>query len=71
MQIGFIGLGIMGGHMARHVAGKHSLIVFDVDGAKIESLTHAVPANANGTGARGAVIDTSTTEPTVTKRVSA
>ena len=113
MQIGFIGLGIMGGHMARHVAGKHSLIVFDVDAAKIESLTHAVPANADGTGARGAesvaelgaecdlvllslpsseivervvtgdgglllamreggaVIDTSTTEPTVTKRVSA
>ena len=110
MKIGFVGLGIMGGHMARHLAAKHEIVVFDVDSAKIDAVTDA-PESADGT--RGAasvaelggscdlvlmslpssaiveavatgdgglagsmaggslVVDTSTTEPTVTARVAA
>lgn len=120
MRIGFIGLGIMGGHMARHLAGRYGLTVFDVDAAKIAKLEAAVPAGGpapSGTGPStgasgaasvaavgaacdlvllslpsseivesvvtgdggllahmdpgGAVIDTSTTEPTVSMRIAA
>jgi 2-hydroxy-3-oxopropionate reductase len=105
MQVGFIGLGIMGGHMARHLAGRYELTVFDVDAAKIAALEAAGArgaASVTDVGAAcdlvllslpsseivervvtgdggllssmrsgGAVIDTSTTEPTVTKRVAA
>lgn len=120
MKVGFIGLGIMGGHMARHLAGRYGLTVYDVDAAKIAKLEAAVPAghrarsgagSTNGArgaasvaavgatcdlvflslpssdivesvvtgegglmssmGSGGAVIDTSTTEPTVTKRIAA
>jgi len=110
MKIGFVGLGIMGGHMARHLAAKHEIVVFDVDSAKIDAVTDAkestdgtrgaasvaelggscdlvlmslpssaiVEAVATGDGglagsmAGGSlVVDTSTTEPTVTARVAA
>ncbi len=120
MKVGFIGLGVMGGHMARHLAGRYDLTVFDVDSAKIATLETAGPPGDGtlsgtepSTGARGAasvaavgaacdlvllslpsseivervvagdgglllhmdpggaVIDTSTTEPTVTKRIAA
>ena len=120
MKIGFIGLGIMGGPMAGHLAGRYGLTVFDVDAAKVAKLEAAVPAGGgarSGTGpspgargaasvaavgaacdlvllslpssevvesvvtgdgglqssmdAGGAVIDMSTTEPTVTKRIAA
>lgn len=103
MKLGFIGLGIMGGHMAGHLAKQHELFVFDIDPAKTSSIqgaagvasVAAVAKNAdvvllslpssqivesvilgeNGLAATlskgAAVIDTSTTEPTVTLRISA
>ena len=120
MKVGFIGLGIMGGHMARHLAGRYDVTAFDVDGAKVARLEAAgaggAPARAGAgaaPGARGApsvadvgaacdvvllslptsevvervvvgddgllaampaggaVIDTSTTEPTVSQRIAA
>jgi 2-hydroxy-3-oxopropionate reductase len=119
MRVGFIGLGIMGGPMAGHLARRYDLTVFDVDAARVAKLEAAAPsgggANAEtgpSTGARGAasvaavgaacdlvllslpssevvervvtgdgglhshmhaggaVIDMSTTEPTVTKRIA-
>ncbi len=120
VKVGFIGLGVMGGHMARHLAGRYGVTVFDVDAAKIATLEAAVPAGDGAssgtrppTGARGAasvaavgaacelvllslpsseivervvtgdgglvshmasggaVIDMSTTEPLVSKRIAA
>ena len=120
VKVGFIGLGVMGGHMARHLAGRYELTVFDVDAAKMGALEAAVAAEARGSsttvpssGARcvasvaavgaacelvllslpsseiveavvtgegglrehmpsgGAVIDTSTTDPLVSKRIAA
>ncbi len=35
VRIGFIGLGVMGGHMARHLSDKYDLTVYDVDAAKV------------------------------------
>ena len=110
MKIGFVGLGIMGGHMARHLAAKHEIVVFDVDSAKIDAVTDAKESTAGTRGAASVaelggscdlvlmslpsstiveavatgdgglagsmaggslVVDTSTTEPTVTARVAA
>ncbi len=110
MKIGFVGLGIMGGHMARHLAAKHEIVVFDVDGAKIDAVTGASDSTAGTRGAASIaelgeacdvvlmslptsaiveavaigdgglagsmaggslVVDTSTTEPTVTARLAA
>ncbi|MFW5745642.1 MAG: NAD(P)-dependent oxidoreductase [Spirochaetota bacterium] len=110
MKIGFIGLGIMGGHMARHLAAQHEIVVFDVDGAKIDAVAGAPDSTAGTRGAASIaelgeecdlvllslpssaiveavaigdgglagsmvggslVVDTSTTEPTVTARVAA
>lgn len=34
MKIGFIGLGVMGGHIAGHLRGSNELSVFDVDSSK-------------------------------------
>ncbi len=42
MRLGFIGLGVMGGHMARHLSGEHGLIVFDVDRAKVDAVAAAM-----------------------------
>jgi 2-hydroxy-3-oxopropionate reductase len=110
MKIGFVGLGIMGGHMARHLAAKHEIVVFDVDPAKIAAVVAAKESTDGTRGAGGVaelgeacdlvllslptsaiveavitgdgglagsmvggslVVDTSTTEPTVTARVAA
>ena len=40
-KLGFIGLGVMGGHMARHLNKAFDLIVFDIDPAKIETVENA------------------------------
>lgn len=110
MKIGFAGLGIMGGHMARHLAANHEIVVFDVDGARIDAVVDASESTAGTRGAASIaelgeacdvvlmslptsaiveavaigdgglagsmaggslVVDTSTTEPTVTARVAA
>ncbi|OGO38220.1 MAG: hypothetical protein A2147_02280, partial [Chloroflexi bacterium RBG_16_57_8] len=39
--IGFIGLGVMGAPMARHLAEKYETVVFDIDHAKAESVIKA------------------------------
>lgn len=46
MKLGFIGLGVMGGHMVRHLTDKHEIIVFDVDRAKIDAATGASAASS-------------------------
>ena len=106
MRIGFIGLGIMGNHMARHLAESYECAVFDIDSARVNAVVEASNATAAASTAdlaRGAdlvlmslptsqiveavaigpgglnstlppgraVIDMSTTEPTITKRVAA
>jgi 2-hydroxy-3-oxopropionate reductase len=102
-KLGFIGLGVMGGHMARHLSEQYPLTVFDVDSQKVAALNKAIPAtNVREVGQdaevvllslpssqiveeviignegllsvmrKGSlVIDTSTTEPTVSKRIAA
>ncbi len=102
-KIGFIGLGVMGGHMARHLSEQYALTVFDVDASKVTALTKAEPATDVSQVGQGAevvllslpssqiveqviigdqglmstmkegslVIDTSTTEPTISKRIAA
>jgi len=101
-KLGFIGLGVMGGHMARHLSKKYDLIVFDVDEKRMDALDGAkkagsveevgteagvvvlslpssqivskVVAGDEGLSgvikAGGAVIDTSTTEPTVSRSLA-
>ena len=44
MKIGFIGLGTMGGHMARHLGRAHELVVFDVEKSRIVAVTEAAGA---------------------------
>jgi len=102
-KVGFIGLGVMGGHMARHLSEQYTLTVFDVDQKKVAALDKAesatnVPQVGQGAEvvllslpssqiveqvvigdegllsvmAKGSlVIDTSTTEPTVSKKIAA
>lgn len=102
-KVGFIGLGVMGGHMARHLSEQYALTVFDVDPDKVRALDKAKPAtNVQQVGkdaevvllslpssqiveqviigpeglssvmTKGSlVIDTSTTEPTVSKKIAA
>ena len=41
MKAGFIGLGIMGGHMARHLAATRDLVVYDVDPKRMTEVTAA------------------------------
>ncbi len=101
-KLGFIGLGIMGGHMARHVSEKYDCMVFDIDPKRTAAVENAKKAESvqqvgeyadiillslpsSGivedviTGEKGlihvvekgkAIIDTSTTEPTVTRRIA-
>ena len=52
-RIGFIGLGVMGGHMAAHLAA-HELAVFDVDPAKAGAIEGAQPAPDVSTVGRAA-----------------
>ena len=56
MKIAFIGLGVMGGHMARHLAGTYEVTVYDVDAARIERLVQAGarPATSVASAAEGA-----------------
>ncbi|MCF7973592.1 MAG: NAD-binding protein, partial [Phycisphaerae bacterium] len=102
-KLGFIGLGVMGGHMARHLSEVYALTVFDVDPDKVAALDKAEPAASVQQVGRtaevvllslpssqiveeviignegllsvmkqgGLVIDTSTTEPTVSKKIAA
>ena len=101
-KIGFIGLGVMGGHMARRLSGRYDLIVYDVDEKRMAALegvrkaggvqevakrssvvllslpsseiVKEVVAGESGLvgtmPAGGVVIDTSTTEPTVSRSLS-
>ena len=46
MKLGFIGLGVMGGHMVRHLTDKYEIVVFDVDRAKIDAATGASAASS-------------------------
>jgi len=41
MKIAFIGLGVMGGHMATHLADPYDLTVFDIDAARLQRLVGA------------------------------
>ncbi len=102
-RLGFVGLGVMGGHMARHLGRKFDLVVFDIDKKRMADLqgvrkagsveevgkgadvvflslpgseiVKEVVAGESGLAgvlpAGGAVIDTSTTEPTVSRSLSA
>lgn len=102
LKIGFIGLGVMGGHMARHLSNKYDVTVFDVDAGKVALQEKAAKAQSVQQlgqttdvvllslpkseivkevvcGAQGligvlkkgsAVIDTSTTEPTVSRAIA-
>lgn len=101
-KLGFIGLGIMGGHMARHVSEKYDCMVFDIDPKRTAAVEKAKKAESvqqvgeyadiillslpsSGIvedviiGGKGlihvvekdkAIIDTSTTEPTVTRKIA-
>ncbi len=103
MKLGFIGLGIMGGHMARHLSEKYDVIVFDIDKEKRDAIVNAEKAGsvqevgewaqvtllslpsseivreviAGEAGLQSvlepgkAVIDTSTTEPSVSRTLAA
>lgn len=102
LKIGFIGLGIMGGHMARHLSSKYDVTVFDIDANRVAQQEKAAKARSirqageaadvillslptSGIvkeavcGAEGlihvlkkgsAVIDASTTEPTVSRAIA-
>jgi len=102
IRVGFIGLGVMGGHMARHLSDKYSTTVYDVDAEKLTkqeggqkagsiqevgenadlillSLPSSEIVKEVICGTEGlihvlekgnAVIDTSTTEPTVSRAMA-
>ncbi len=102
VKVGFIGLGVMGGHMARHLSEKYDVTVYDVDTAKVAQQEKAAKAQSVQEvgqsadvvlmslptseivkevvlGAEGlihvlrqgsAVIDTSTTEPTISRAIA-
>jgi len=102
VRVGFIGLGVMGGHMAHHLGDKYDTTVYDVDAAKVarqdggkkagsvqevgknaDLVLLSLPSSEIVTevvcGAEGliqvlekdsAVIDTSTTEPTVSRALA-
>lgn len=58
MKIGFIGLGVMGGHIAGHLMASNDLRVFDVDSSKTERFleTDAHVANSIQNAASGAEV---------------
>ena len=102
IRVGFIGLGVMGGHMARHLSRQYDVAVYDIDAARLAkqeggnkaesaqevgkhadlvflSLPSSEIVKAVVCGAEGlihvmekgsAVIDTSTTEPTVSRALA-
>ena len=102
IKLGFIGLGVMGGHMARHLSDRFDTIVYDIDREKVKAVDRAMEAENIGDVGEYAdvvllslpssniveavalgdsgllpvlergktVVDTSTTEPTVSKRVA-
>jgi 2-hydroxy-3-oxopropionate reductase len=43
-KVGFIGLGVMGAPMAQHLAARYETSVYDIDKAKMASVTAARPA---------------------------
>ncbi|MFW5850265.1 MAG: NAD(P)-dependent oxidoreductase [Spirochaetota bacterium] len=51
MNVGFVGLGIMGGHMARNLAATRPLVVYDVDRQRVDAV---VGDSAVAPGTRGA-----------------
>lgn len=53
--VGFAGLGVMGSHMARRVADKFDLIVFDVDSSRMKGFP-AAAANLSELGRRAGVV---------------
>jgi hypothetical protein len=53
--IGFAGLGVMGGHMARRVAAKFDLIVFDVDSSRMSGFP-VTTASLSELGRRAGVV---------------
>jgi 2-hydroxy-3-oxopropionate reductase len=102
LKVGFIGLGVMGGHMARHLSETYDVMVYDVDADKVAQQDKAAKAQSVQQigeavdvvlmslptseivkevvlGAEGlihvmkqgsAVIDTSTTEPTISRAIA-
>jgi 2-hydroxy-3-oxopropionate reductase len=55
--LGFIGLGVMGGHMARHLSEDRAVIVYDIDPAKIAAVDRASPAaNVREVGEQAEVV---------------
>jgi 2-hydroxy-3-oxopropionate reductase len=53
--VGFAGLGVMGGHMARKVAAKYDLVVFDVDSSRTQGFP-AAAASLSELGRRAGVV---------------
>ena len=53
--VGFAGLGVMGGHMARKVAAKYDLVVFDVDSSRMQGFPTAA-ASLSELGRRAGVV---------------
>lgn len=54
IKLGFIGLGVMGGHMARHLSKQYKVTVFDIDSEKVtqqEQAEHADSVQQAGKGA--------------------
>lgn len=46
MKVGFIGLGVMGNHMARHLSKRYEVLVFDVDESRMASFDPAQRAQS-------------------------
>ena len=55
-KVAFIGLGVMGAPMARHLAGRYELAVYDIDKAKMDSVSGAKTAGSAAEAARDASI---------------
>jgi 2-hydroxy-3-oxopropionate reductase len=53
-ELGFIGLGVMGGHMARHLSEHYDLRVFDIDADKMAAVDKARAAQTVQKAAQGA-----------------
>ncbi|MEP6573821.1 MAG: NAD(P)-binding domain-containing protein, partial [Gemmatimonadota bacterium] len=49
MRVGFLGLGAIGTPMARHLAGRHALTVWNRTGARAIAFAEAHGAHAVGT----------------------
>jgi len=52
-RIAFIGLGVMGAPMAKHLAAKYDITAFDVDKTKMGSISGARQASSAAAAARG------------------